>query len=262
MANPINSQLPDFMREDQDLGMEKLSQHIRPPRVKVLQSNRSSAYAAFKEGEVILTPLGLRVAELGQPFWFIPLLFYPEYCIVNPLELKGTLSMIRERTLDVNSPIAAKARDPERRRSESCPENAKYNLSYVEYLTYICVIIGVDGVPPNLPVSMSFSGAEHRTGSQLASLLKLRGCAIFGNVFEACVPKNKRENAKGSWFGLNVSNPQSEGCPGPFVKDPAEYKMLKETHLVLAEQLRNDLIDIDRDEDLSENAPSETAATI
>lgn len=254
-----NSQLPAFMQERvKDENDELMSKFLVPPRIKVMQPTKSDAFSEFDYGEAVLMPMKVSLAETETPWHFVPLLFYPEYLVVNPLELKDTLPMIRERTIDPNSEIAAICRNPDRRKAIPCPDNAKYNLSYVESLVFITVIANKPQVS-GLPVAMTFSGGEHRVGSQLVGKIKARGAPRYGCIFEAFVPKKKRTNSKGSWFGIDIQNPTAGEMPA-FVQDKDEYDKLKAQSETLLEQYKNSLITVDYDDDAAGEDAAAAAA--
>lgn len=253
--------LPEHLKSAGQLGTETMGEHITPPRLKVLQPLRDEQYKMFKEGEVILAPQNIKIATVDEPFWFVPLLFYPEWIAVNPIQLKGQKPFIRERTLDPLSQLAMKCRDPERR-EEPCPEQTGTVIRNKEFLTFVVVLLNQGGLT-GMPVTMAFSSGEHRQGSSLATLIKMRSAPICGCIFEAKVPNAMRRNAKGAWYGLDISNPQSLGCPPAFVMNKAEFEVLQKLHMTLKEQLEAKLLQADYgegDEDTGSTAEAAAAA--
>jgi hypothetical protein len=251
--------VPEWLSEERDLGTDTLKQHVTPPRLKVVQSQKGPAYEQFDEGDVVLTPQGLRLVGLDEPFWFVPVLFFPEYCVINPWELKDRLPMIRERTLDPLSEIAAKARNADSR-TEPCPEDRNQNLRFVEYLTWIVVLAG-GGETTGMQCAMSWARGEHKYGSAFASLIQMRGYPMWAMVFEGRVNKTKRSNAKGRWHGIDVTNPRSENAPPPLLYAKAEFDAMKEMHLRLREQLAANLVQVEHeDPDEVQSAPLSAAA--
>jgi hypothetical protein len=257
------AKMPDFIEaEDRGAGTEGLGKIIRPPRVKIMQSNRGSNFKQFKEGSVILSPAGVELAEVGQPFWFVPLLYYPEYLTTNPWKLKATLPMVRARSLDPESEIAQKSRDKDRRKADPCPEDSKEFLTHQEVFTFICLIMG----QAPIPTVLSFARAEHGKGRNLAQLIMMRNPApLYACVFEGVVPETQRKNDQGQWYGLDVTNPQSDGAPSQWIENAEEYRELKKVHLALVEDLKNQLIEVDYEEDVDDEVvtpPSSAAASM
>ena len=257
-AEDPDSMVPDFMRPatgEAAAGTELLTQFVTPPRLKVIQNQRAEQYKSFSPGDVVLTPHQLVLAKRNEPFWFVPLLFYPEWCTLNPLEMKASLKMVRERSMDIRSPVAKKARDEKLRGADPCPENPQYKLRHVEFLSFIVMLIkpGFNSTP----ALMAFSRAEHRMGSNLAALIKNRQAPIYGCVFEGKVPDTERRNQLGAWYGIDVTNPTSEGCPPMFVPQ-ADFEELKALHDKYKAAYAEGLIQADYGEDeLAEDVAEE-----
>lgn len=243
--------LPDFAREDLGMGTEGIE--IRPLRVKVIQAQATEAYEDFDPGDIVLVPQKILLAHKNQPVYIVPVFFYFEWIAVNPLELKSTLKMmIRSRSTDPRSAVAQKAMQPEpERREEPCPEDPRYKIKYKEVRNFVCRVAMNESVGA-MPIILSFSGGEWKPGKNFEGLIGMRGKApIFSNVFEMIVPDKKRSNDKGSWFGIDVENPRSEGHPPPFVQDREEYNSLKAMHLKCKEAYDRDSIVVDHEDDLN-----------
>jgi hypothetical protein len=254
-----NVLVPSFMQEDEAAkseGLETIQQFVVPPRIKIIQKNADEKYAAFEPGDIILTPQMIKIASVGEPFFFVPLLFYAEWCTVNPIQTKGQLPMIRDRSWDGNGEIARKSRI-QSLREEVCPESPQYKMVNREYLSFIVLLFnatepGLNGVP----ISLSFASGEHRVGTQTASLITMRKPApIYGNVLQGVVPETLRKNQKGSWYGIDVSNPGVEGIPA-YIQDKDEFLALQGLHRKVRKQYEERLIHVDyEDEPDSVSAP-------
>lgn len=243
-----NPQLPSFMQGEAVQGLQLVEQYIVPPRIKVVQPMKGEAYADFSEGDTVLTPQRTLLAKRGEPFFVTPLLFYPEWYVVNPLEKKDSLPMIRERTIDPKSEIARKARNKDTW-FEPFPDeaNSKLQLRYVEALVFLVELREQPGMQ-GLPVALSFSKGEHGSGSRFAALLKMRSASIFAGVYECVVPERARSNAKGRWYGIDVSNPKSNDV-SPWIESKEEFERLKAEHEKLLEQYKAGLVQVDYDEE-------------
>lgn len=214
LSNPssIPAHLLDIPTEDR--GMELLKDYIVPPRLKIVQPTSGAPFdEMFGAGDVVLIPSMTLVAPVdgktGAPFTFVPLFFFPEWIVVNPLETRQSLQMIRDRTFDPNSDIAARSRDP-KTRDFICPEmpadsHGKALLcSHVETLNWI-ILIQQESLM-EMPCLINFRGAEHSRGRNFSNLLQMRRTAIFGCKFECHT--QLRSNVKGKWFGFDISNPE------------------------------------------------------
>lgn len=229
--------IPDFMQGTEHLGTEDLGQFIVPPRLKVVQKQSGDAFSEFDPGDVIAVPQMILVSPIkkddrgrglpeGEPFFFTPIFFFPEWCLWNPLETKGTLPAIRERTTDPKSPIAVKSKN-QATWFEPCPESPEHECRYVEHLNFVVVLRGEHEMA-GIPVVMSFSRSEHRYGSSFAALLKMRKAPIFGCQFQAQV--GYRTNAKGQWHGIAVTNPAGETGITPFIQDEQTFRLYEGLH--------------------------------
>jgi hypothetical protein len=258
--------MPAFM-QGSDLGVEDLGQYVIPPRLKVLQplSDRETFLSKFDVGDVIAVPQMVLVAptvkdekdkptEDGEPFHFIPVFFFPEWCLWNPIQTRGTLPAIVARTTDPTSTIAAKSRSPALW-NEPCPEAPEFMCRYVEHLNFVIVILG-DHDLTGIPVIMSFSRAEHRRGSNFASLIKMRKAPLYGCQFEARV--GPRSNNKGHWYGIDVTNPSGDSGIEPFVQEKDVFGHLEGLHLEYKKAHEDAKIRVDYEDTLDE--PSDTVA--
>ena len=98
-----------------------------------------------------------------------------------------------------------------------------------------------------IPVVVSFSRGEHRTGSNLASLIAMRSAPIFGCVFEA--HSQERVNAKGVWYGLDITNPSVASGVSGVVTDEKQYAALKKLHLQMKAAHAENMIVVDHADD-------------
>jgi hypothetical protein len=206
--------------------------------------------------EVILDE-NKKPTKAGAPFVFIPVFFFAEWCAWNPLSMKGTLPAIRERSLDPKSDIARKSRNPETR-EEHCPESKdpKDLVRYQEHLNFVCVLLNT-GETAGIPIIISFARAEHSSGRNLASLIAMRSAPIFGCIFEA--HSQLRVNAKGAWYGLDITNPSVASGFGGHVTNEVQYNALKRLHTDMKEAHAKNLIIVDHDDsDISAEDTGET----
>jgi len=230
--------LPDFMKSDVNAGTENLGTYIRPPRIKVVQRNSGpTLLERFTPGDTIILPQGVLIAGIkknsagrpessGEPFYFTPILFFPEFVAWNPLETRGSEPAVLERSFDPKSQVAERARSEKLRQVPHATLPGKF-ISYVEHLNFVVVLYG-EHEAAGTPMILSFARAEHKHGSNLCSLIKMRRAPIYGCQFQAIV--GQRNNNKGNWLGIDVINPAGDSGVTPFVNDPARYAALKELH--------------------------------
>jgi len=222
--------IPNYLKVEGDTSLDVVKQYVRPPRIKVIQSlSDQKLRDAFGVGATILVPDNTLLMDvvrdekgnvqpaMSQPFTFTPIFFFVEFCLWNPLEMKGELSAIRERSFDQKSRLAIRARDFANR-TQPCPENVAYECSFCEHLNFIVDVHG-----QKEPCILTFSRGEFKTGTTFLTLLKVRSVPIYGNIFEAHLAH--RHGTKGDWFGLDPSNPS--GGESPFVGEEAFQKYRK-----------------------------------
>ena len=188
--------LPSFLaeRDTEVQGMEELNRVVRPPYVKVVQSQSTELIqSGMQAGDVVLRPTD---TPLPEQFHITPLYVFTEYCCVNPYKLKDKLPMIRERTLDHDSELADKARALE---TAPCPEDDKEELQYRSVLVYIVWIHELE-----LMASVAFSGSEYKTGSNFGARIRMRNQSLFTGKY-VCETK-MNSNDQGNWFGFDIQN--------------------------------------------------------
>lgn len=246
VANVKRETMPRFMRgqTEEDLGTKDLARHVVPPRLKIIQTNARAPFNAFRPGDIVIVPTMEVLApvdldgqgkplETGAEFSFVPVFHFDEWVLWNPLELKGQLPAVRARTLDPQSPIAVKAQNPDKRQ-EVCPEMTTKMMKYVEHINFLCMISS-PGPFQGIVVVTSFARSEHKMGRHLADLLRMRrdpisgdhapiyGCQFVGQI-------GPRDNAKGHWLGLNVTNPSDESGVSRFIEEENMYQLLQKQY--------------------------------
>ncbi len=249
--------VPAFMQSDSRLGISELSRFIVPPRIKLVQkSSGDNLLEKWGVGDVIVTTspdpvllVAMKRGDTGQPlmvegsstlgdspgFDFVPLYFFPEWIVWNPIASKGTLPPIRNRTTDPSDPIAVKARNFDLR-EEPCPDMAGEKIRYIEHLNFVCSLVDAEE-----PVILTFSRGEWTFGRNLCNLIKGRKAPIFGCRFHAVL--GKRTNEKGNWWGLNIENADS-----PWVEDAEDYERNKKLYQECAELNAESRIRVDHED--------------
>lgn len=258
-GNQLVSGVPDFLRENAGEGTEDAKKYLRPGRVKVMQSNRTTTYSEFPEGGVIVTPVNIQLAENDQKFHFVPLLQFTEWCTMNPFAMKDKLPFVRVQSFDPGCDIAAKARKQETRQ-EPCPENPKLMIKHKQFFNFVCWLVYQPDLS-KIPVIISFSGGEFGRGQRLSDMIAMKSsnCPIWGQVYEGRVPPTKRVSDQGEWYGIDVGAPTVEGI-APFVMDREEAMALQTAHRELKQIHADKLLIIDREAEAAEDAADDAAA--
>lgn len=261
MTKRMADLVPDFMVEDgADAGIENLRDFIIPPRLKIVQKQSDALLeAGFSVGDLVVMPSRLLFTgmtddkKVGAPFNFVPVFFFPEWCVWNPYELKGQMPAIRERTLDSKSPLMKKSRDPALRQ-EVCPEvptkdGKTLYIRYVEHLNFMILRQDQDSDTFETPMILSFARGEYMTGSGFLSLISMRKAKSYGCVFEG-QSRFRPDKGKGSWFGVDVTNPSELG---PFVTDRDVYERYKALNADLTKAHEERRIVVDYEDDGEED---------
>ena len=231
-------QLPDYLKGVDATGTEELAQYISPGYVKIVQSmSKSLIRDGYKEGDVLVTPMGIHVAGPDEPFAFWPMFFYTEYLHTNPV---GTEPFVIESTRDYDSVIAKRARDPEARVADD-------DTRYSEHLNYIGVI---PSVSKEHPVVMSFARGSHKQGRNLATLIKMRNAPIFACRFQLTSKETSNKSGQ-TYFALVPENPHPD-ISAPFASEE-DFEHLKQSY----EKLMQSVIRVDYSADMDEDTSVE-----
>lgn len=229
---------------EKPLGLDIVRQYVRPPRAKIVQPQSGAELRKeFAEGTVILQPGNVIISSMpfdnatkrhleeSLPFTFVPLFFYPEYFIFNPIEVPS-LPTIRDRTTDPKHEIAVRARNKATWEAP-CPEDTtnKFVIRFVEVLTYMVHITSVSEPAAidalwGKPLSMTFMRGEHKTGTKFSGDIMLRKADIFANVFQANTAHRIRDRF--NWYGYNITAPMQGSQWVESAEEFAYYKSLYE----------------------------------
>lgn len=199
-ANQIER--PSYLANTPAYDLSAFREYSRPSRIIVVQAMSGPPIKPpFKEGDIIITPQMIKIGDIETPFSFTPIYFFADFLCMNPVEVRGQVPFIRERSLDPNSTVAKKARAFIK---EPYPENKAYQIKYVQNLNF-CVIVHSEDIPET-PIAMSFNRGTFKVGQSMNGLildrkgappyvLRLRGITRMTpgkppNVFPALDIKN------------------------------------------------------------------------
>jgi hypothetical protein len=252
--------LPDYLStEVEKVGVDQIKNFVKPPRLKVIQAQSDSTFTdQFQPGDVIIVPQMLLVSplgkdasngkpnEVGQPFTVQPIFFFPEWCVWNPLETKGTLPMLGERSLDPNGQLAIYSRDPSKREFV-CPTAPQYKCKIQEHLNFVFLIDGE-------AVIASFHRGSYTAGQTLLTLIQMRDKSLFACKFQA--QSTFQSNKKGKWYGLTFTNPTK---PAPAWASKEEYELGAELHRKFSEAHAANTLIVDHEAESESVAESSSA---
>ena len=203
---------PDYISSEQT-GVEDLRTYVTPSRVAVVQKQSDDErIESWGIGTVVVLPDDHKIFEPPRDskgtvevprtaFSFTPLFFYEEWCAWNPIEMKGKVPTIRDRSIDPRSEIAGRARSRDLRKEMVDFGGNQYEVRYVEHLNFIVAVPGVED-----PVILSFQKGDHFAGRAFARLITKRKAPIFSCRYVAVL--DLRKNDMGSWYGFDIENPE------------------------------------------------------
>lgn len=178
-AEVAKSSVPSYMQgEKRDSSMDKASENVIIPRIKILQAmgRDEKAKEAFREGALYVSGLTKLVAEPGDTATIIPLFHWiqwEEWADINDTAAsgKGPVAI----TLTPTDEISIKAKDKEAREEEYAnPANAKkpFRRSFVEALCYAVYIQSGPGT--GIMAILSLSKSAHMQGRILNAMIGSR----------------------------------------------------------------------------------------
>lgn len=261
-GSSLAAQQPDFMREAESHGLDLLKKYIVPPRLKIVQKQAGEPFSTnFNTGDCVLVPQLTLISPVvmndkgkpspnGTPFHIVPIFFYPEWCLWNPIEMKGTQHAIRARSQDPRSDLALKAQRQDTW-FEQFAENPPGKPSrYVEHLNFIVTLVG-DHPLEGTPFVISFAKGEHRSGSNFAAIIQMRKAPMWGCQF-AAKTTHRPNNPKGDWYGLDITNPDPESGVTPFLTSKELYDQFTALHNNFKESHAKGIIQTDYEEPADE----------
>lgn len=252
--------LQELKREDMH-GIAEVSQFVVMPRMKFVQKASGGAIAEnFDVGDVIVMPSMTRIAQVeknaagkpdkfGERFFIVPLFFYPEWCLWNPIELRGTMPAIRKRTKDPRDAVALKAKNMDTW-FEKCPELPEKNMRYVEHLNFICLLMGNEEFE-DVPLVMSLARGEHKSGSNLCMQIRARKAPIYASQF-MCRSAYRPSTGKGDWWGVDITPPDADAGVSSWVSKEM-FDKCKTLHLGIKELHDAGKIQVDLEDDDPKN---------
>lgn len=226
---PTQTSRPTFLSEQQVLGLEHIDKVVAPPNIVIVQAMSDKLLeAGFKAGEVVMQPAQ---EPVDDTLTIVPIFYFTEYVIINPREVKD-LPMIRERSLDHASDLAARCRELA---EFDCPEMPGKKCKYQANMVFIVFVEELQTL-----ITLRFYRAEYKTGRLFASKIKARNASIFAGRYVIQVGVHKNET--GRWHGWDF-----KPCDRPWVTED-EYSTFEAMYRRCAEAYEADLLRTDVDD--------------
>lgn len=243
--------IPAHMKDDEAEGLDMLGGMVKPLRLRVVQSMSKELKAlGFAEGDVVVTPINVKVGDKANPIKVIVLLTWADYLCLNP---RGCgLFWIRSQSSDPRSIEAQKARKFVK---EPLPEGGRdskgqpYQIEYVKACNFILWL-----PEHNIAAIATWMKGECKYGEAFSSLLMARGVSVYNSQYQLTCAG--RTNARSeTWDGLSAGNSPDNNGWTPEALKPAMAGM----HHYYRQQWSNQNLDAGYD-DMTE--PQENASTV
>lgn len=259
----IGSSAPSFLTPfvENDESLKGIVERRIVPRVKVIQQMTDPKLKQqYGEGSVVLPQAAVKIANAGEPFYFVPIFFFEEWIKWGDRRDQNS-DAIQERSFDPNSEVARKASDPNSRFEDygQPPKKGERPLQfrYVEHLNFIGMLYGQDG--ERMPVVLSFSRGEHYAGRNFCTAISMRRVGkqiapLWSGVWQ--LKSNMRSRDGNNWFGIDVSNPDLESGVSPWIKEEeveefrSQWELFRDLH-------KHNLVEVDRTGEAAEEAEIE-----
>lgn len=232
-VNPQIAALPAHLQQaiaNQSAGssVANVMQYVSPPRMRIVQGlSKPEIRALFVPGDVYCSPSNQLIAangrdarqqpaigpKCGTPFFISPIFQFTEFLVWNPREMaEQGLSMIRDRSLALDSDIARIARDKNLRESYACPEDrtGKLFLRYQEHLNFIVNVC--DGDLFGTPMILSFVRGEFKSGIDFCNLIQglsnvgRSTLELYARIYK-CQVGYRDKGPQKQWYGIDVTTP-------------------------------------------------------
>lgn len=233
--------VPSFLQSSggQTKGTEQLGRYIRPSFTKIVQSNSKDLKKTYPEGTLLSHPEKMVIADPGQAVIFVPIFFFPEFCLHNAYPKQP---FIRERSLDPESSLAKRCR--QRSKESRTVSIEGDSCEYCEHLNFVVVFPEVEEFAKK-PVVISLFKGEWTSGNVLASLIDSRvGMQnICGNRFQfRIVPHQGGGN---EWLGWCFENPATGG---KYITNESQYHSYVELQKKVEEAFSANALEVDHEE--------------
>jgi len=224
--------------KEEDNSLDQVKKYRQLTRLKLIQGmSPQELKKEFGEGAVLMQPGRAMVAEAEEPFLFVPLFMFTEWCHWSDRDDDSTRAIL-DRTFDKESPLAKRSRDKDARFEKYSVGDTEYKSRYVEHLCFPGLIYG-DHQHSMTPVTLSFEKGEFVQGNAFCSAIVMRRAPLYLNVFK--LQSAVHTNGKNEWFGFDFSNPAT----GPFVSEE-EAPAFKALNAEYIQQHADRTLEVDR----------------
>ena len=252
-STEVTKVVPDFLMslpDSTETGLEDMQEYRLLSRIKVIQamSDEGLKDQFGGEGSVVVVPAREALAGKREPFLFVPIFGFTEFCKWSDRKDKGSNAIV-DRTFNKDSELAARARDPEKRfegYGDLKDGKPVYQFRYVEHLNFAGLVYEQDHPLYGTPVVLSYQRGEFQTGRGFITAMGLRRrngrqVPMWAQVWQ--LHSEFRDQGDRKWWGLDHSNPEQ-----PYILED-EVESFHALYKELKADFEQQRIRVDRTED-------------
>ena len=206
------------------MGVDSASKYQTINRIGIVQPQSGKERRdEFGVGSSVMFPDGVLVADKGEEFAVIPLLFYATWEQWSDYKDDDSPTVI-ETSYDENSDLARRTKTKATRTEHYGDPDNGYKYSYVESLN-VAVIVDSGEAKGEIAI-LSFNKSQHFVGRKFATMIRRAKCDIFGRRVSLTI--TDETDGKNDWHGYALNNP-SEEMGGVWITED-QYEPLKAMH--------------------------------
>lgn len=180
------------------------------PVIKIVQGNASPEIAKkFTQGQVIISPLDILVAERDSLFEFAPLTAFKAYNGWYPRQRPAGCPPFKEVSLDPKSQCAAKARAFYSTVDQDPGPGTGLEVKYRETMCFVVYPLNIPDV--DMPCVMMFGSTNFKNGQNLAGYIesqRKRGVPPYAQIWYG---KTEMKSGNGNtWYVMPVEQPKGK----------------------------------------------------
>lgn len=236
--------------------LETMRHHRILNRVAIVQAmSPREKKEKYGEGSCCIPATETKLAGLDEPFEVVPVMFFDEFIQWAHRDDKEG-AMIRERSLDRASVLAAKCGDP--KRWDEPYENGKFKARNTHHLNFLAVVYS--GELKGTLVVISFARGEYKKGTTWMGAIKQRRVGGFQAPLWSTrwtFKTTPHTNGKDEWYGFDF-----EPADKPWI-EAEDAEQLKAMHEQLLKDYKDQILEVGHAaaESASESQPDLRGAT-
>ena len=226
--------------QDQPDSLQTMRHHRVLNRLAVIQSNSPrEKKEKFEEASIAIPAVDLKVCSKDESVLVVPVMFFDEFIQWGDRKDK-TGPMIREKTVNLTSKLAAACDDPQRWRVKY-GDNQQFEARNNHHLNFLVVIYS--GPLKGTLAVASFARSEYKKGTAWMANIQQRRingrqAPLWSQVWEFKV--GPRKNEHGEWYGIDFANPSTAS---PWIEGQ-EIEAMRAMHEQLLVDYKAQILDV------------------